>query len=365
MVSDPLHKANEDFRKGYYTRVISRLEPLALSYRDSYLFYYLLGTSCLVTGDIGGASTYLRRAEQLNFRHSPTLAALAAVHFRRGETDKAVQLYLDILGRDPVNKFARKALDFIKSNSDPERLPAIVESGGISALYPVPSRIRRLFARYLRPALFVVLAASVAGFLLSRAPGMIRDAAPSRTGLEGFRLTDEERKDPVVAAGSFEFVLTEREALASFEKAKRYFSSWDDEAALVEINRILLSNAAPSIKAKAESLKGFIREPDFTNVRQFFSYSEVARSPNLFEGVAVIWKGQASNVRTTDEGLQLDFLVGYHEKKTLEGVVAVSFSFPLRITPGSPLEILGRIRSSPEGFKMDGIAVHEMRGENP
>jgi len=100
-------------------------------------------------------------------------------------------------------------------------------------------------------------------------------------------------------------------------------------------------------------------------VRQFYSYSEVARSPRLFEGAAVIWKGQASNVRAVDGGLQLDFLVGYHERKALEGVVNVSFSFPLRVSPGAPLEILGRIRSSPEGFKLDGIAVHEMRSADP
>lgn len=365
MVSDPLRKANEEFRKGQYARVLARLEPLALSYRDSHLFYFLLGSSCLATGDIGGAATYLRRAEQLNFRHPPTLAALAAVHVRRGETDKAVQLYLDILSRDPGNKFARKALEFLKSNSDPERLASLVKSGGIAALYPLPSRVGRFAARYLRFALAAVLGAFLAGLLVSRAPGMFRDTIPSRAGLEGFRLTEGERKDPVVAAGGFEFVLTEREALAAFEEAKKSFAAWNDEAALVEINRILLSNAAPSIKVKAESLKGFIREPDFTNIKQAYSFSDVSRSPNLFDGVAVLWKGQASNLRASDGGLQLDFLVGYHERKNLEGVVSVSFSFPLRVSPGAPLEILGRVKPSTEGFTLEGIAVHEMRGDSP
>ena len=51
-------------------------------------FYYLLGTSCLRAGDPGGASTYLKRAEQLRRRIS-THARLAALSVRKGETAKA------------------------------------------------------------------------------------------------------------------------------------------------------------------------------------------------------------------------------------------------------------------------------------
>ncbi len=365
MVSDPLRKAQKDFLKGYYSRVLSSLEPLTLSYRDSHLFYFLMGTSCLATGDVGGAATYLRRAEQLNFRHSPTLAALAAVHVRRGETDKAIQLYLDILSREPGNVFAKRALLFIKSNSEPERLAALVKSGGIAALYPLPPTARRLAARYLPAFLIVVTAAFLSLALIPRAATLIPKAPPGRAGLESFLLTEAERENPVSAAGGFEYVLTEKEAVNSFERAKKFFASWNDEAALVEINRILLSNAAPSIKSKAETLKGFVREPDFTNIREKYSYSDVARSPRLFDGVAVLWKGQAGNIRDSGSALHLDLLVGYQDKKNLEGIVAVSFPFTLRVTAGVPLEILGRVRPSKDGFRLEGIAVHELRDGSP
>lgn len=365
MVSDPLRKARKDFHKGYYSRVLSSLEPMTLSYRDSHLFYFLMGTSCLATGDVGGAATYLRRAEQLNFRHSPTLAALAAVHVRRGETDKAIQLYLDILSREPGNALAKRALLFIKSNSDPDRLAALVKSGGIAVLYPVPPAVHRFAARYLPVFLAVILGAFLALTLVPRAVTLFQEASPGRAGLENFLLTEVERENPVAAAGGFEYVLTEREALSSFERAKKLFAAWNDEAALVEINRILLSNAAPSIKSKAETLKGFVREPDFTNIREKYTYSDVARSPRLFDGVAVLWKGQAGNVRDSGTGLQLDLLVGYQDKKNLEGIVAVTFAFPLRVAAGVPLEILGRVRPASEGFRLEGIAVHELRDGNP
>lgn len=360
MSSDPLRTAQKDFRKGYYARVLSSLEPLSLSYRDSHQFFFLMGTSCLVTGDVGGAATYLRKAEQLNFRHSPTLAALAAVHVRRGETDKAIQLYLDILSREPGNRFARRALQFLKTNSDPERLAALAKSGKIAVLYPVPSPAIRLGYRFL-PLVFVLVAVGGAGaVLLPRGVELIRNRAPSRPGLEQFLLTEGEKKNPVSTAGGFEYVLTEKEAIASFEKAKKLYTSWNDEAALVELNRILLSNAAPPLKTKAETLKGFIREPDFTNVRERYSYTDVARSPRLFDGVAVIWKGQASNVRESVNGIRFDLLVGYQDKKNLEGIANVDFPFLLRVPPGVPLEILGRVRPTEGGFRIEGIAVHEL-----
>lgn len=361
MAADPLRKAQKDFQKGYFSRVLSSLEPLNLSYRDSHQFYFLMGASCLVTGDIGGAATYLRRAEQLNFRHSPTLAALAAVHVRRGETDKAIQLYLDILSREPGNTFAQKSLLFLKSNSDPDRLAALIKTGGISVLYPIPSVIQRIAARYLLFLLVLILAVSAIFLLFPQVSLLVKKSTPSRPGLESFLLSDGERKTPVSASGEFQYVLTEREALASFERTKALFSAWNDEAALVEINRLLLSNAASSIKRKAEILKSFIRDPDFINVKERYSYSDVARSPMLFNEVAVIWKGQASNVREYGDGVQFDFLVGYQNKTNLEGIASVFFTFPLRLTVGVPLEILGRIQLAPEGFRVEGIAVHELR----
>lgn len=365
MVSDPLRRARRDFEKGRYSRVLSSLEPLALSYRDSHLFYFLLGCSCLVTGDVGGASTYLRRAEQLNFRHAPTLAGLAAVHVRRGETDKAVQLYLDILGREPGNRFAQKALAFLRTNSDPERLAGLVQSGGIAVLYPVPSRIRALSARLLPAAAIAALAILAIYGTAVRLPSVLQDRNPGRDGLEAFLLSEDERENPVVAAGGFEYVLTEGEARAVFERAKKLFAAWNDEAALVELNRILLSNAAPSIKTKAETLKGFIREPDFTNIKKKYDYGEVLRSPRLFDGVAVLWKGQAGNVRESAVQVQFELLVGYQDKKNLEGVVSVTFPFALRVPAGAPIEVLGRVRPGETGFRLEGIAVHELREGPP
>ena len=363
MSSDPLRKAQRDFLNGNYSRVISYLEPLSLTYRDSHLFYYLLGASCLYTGDIGGASTYLHRAEQLNFRHAETLAALAAVHVRRGETDKAVQLYLDILEREPGNRFAKKALDFLKSNSGEEKIAKLASSGAIAALYPKPPALTRKIVRIGGSLVLVLIIVGALFFLLPNVVHKIGEANPSRDGLEAFTLTADEKDNPVTVQGEFKYVLTEREALSVFENAKRLFRTWHDEAALVELNRLLLSNASPSIKNKAETLKGFIKDPDFSSVKDRYAYTDVARDPHLFEGVAVLWKGSATNIQDEETGPRFDFLVGYQDRKRLEGVVTVQVAFPIRLTPGRPLEVLGRVRIIENGFEIEGLAIHELAEE--
>jgi len=363
MSYDPLRRAQRDFLHGRYTKVISLLEPLSLTYRDSHLFHYLLGASCLFTGDIGGASTYLRRAEQLNFRHADTLAALAAVHVRRGDTDKAVQLYLEILEREPGNRFAQKSLTFLRSNSDPVRISELTNSGDISVLYPKPPvSIKRKAHIFGVAALFIALASAVF-FLSPKAIHAIKNAHPARAGIDDVKLTDQERKNPVTLEGGFEYVLTEKEAIASFERAKDLFRTWHDEAALVEINRILLSNAAPAIKNKAETLKSFVRIPDFTSVKDRYEYGEIARDPRIFDGVAVIWKGSAANIRDEEKGPSFDFLAGYQSKTKLEGIVPAHVSFPLTLPPGVPIELLGRIHPSGKSFMIEVIAVHELQEE--
>lgn len=360
MASDPLRRARLDFQNGKYARVISYLEPLSLTYRDSHLFYYLLGSSCLFTGDIGGASTYLRRAEQLNFRHSETQAALAAVHVRRGDTDKAVQLYLDILEREPENRFALKALAFLRSNASPERLAQLTNSGAISYLYPKPPTTLRFIARTMLIIATLAIAVLALMFVVPSGLRAYRNAKPVRNGLESFLLSEEERKNPVSAAGNFEYILTEKEAVSAFQRAKDLFATWNDEAALVEINRLLLSNAAASIKTKAETLKGFAQNPDFTNVKERYDYSQVLRDPRLFDGVAIVWKGSAANVRDENTHPVFDFLVGYQDKKKLEGIVSVDFDFPLKVASGMPFELLGRVRVSGKSFKIEGLAIHAL-----
>lgn len=359
MSKSPLLEAEQYYKSRRWPELISLLEPLSAMYKENPRFCYLLGCAYLQRSDTGGSYSYLRRAQSLDFRNPEAAMGLAAVHLKRGETDKAVQLYVDILERSPSYHKARTALDYLRRNGDSiER--GLATRTGRRILYPGPhASWKPIFI-----GLGIVAALALAIVLGLMAIRSIQNSRPTRPGIAEIELSTDERHSPVNSSGEFELVLSESEAVAGFDRAKELFSQYRDEAALVEINRLLLSNASRQVKAKAEALALYVRPPSFLTMPDRFGWADVQPNPRLYEGVAVIWKGMPANVRvlSDESGYSFDLLVGYHDGRKLEGIVGVRVPFAVSIDPDKPIEILGRIRasqSSPVGFWLDCAAIHQ------
>ncbi|MGD9938306.1 MAG: hypothetical protein AB7T74_00750 [Clostridia bacterium] len=282
------------------------------------------------------------------------MIGLAAVLVRRGESDKAVQLYIEMLERNPSDRAARRALDFVRHCPDPTTLAGSGKK--IRSLYPLPP------ARFLPYALIVlVIGLGILGWFLSPVLlDLIEDSRPSRPGIAEIVLSQSEKDNPVGSEGGFEIILAEKDALSTFESAKRLFNEYRDEAALVEVNRLLLSNASRQLKAKAEALARYAREPSFTSMPDRFVFADVNAFPRLYNDVAVIWKGLPANIVNLETGTNFDLLVGYHDKRKLDGIVAVRAPFELRLPPDRPVEVLARVKASSGGFILECVAVHEL-----
>jgi tetratricopeptide (TPR) repeat protein len=314
----------------------------------------MLGTAYLHQEDIGGAYSCFRRVQSLDFRNRTALIGLAAVLVRRGESDKAVQLYIEMLERNPSDRAARRALNFVRHCPDPTALAG--NGKKLRSLYPLPP------ARMVPYALAtLVLAVGVLGwFMVPVVLDRLEDSRPSRPGIAEIVLTQSEQDSPVGSEGGFEIILSEKDALATFESAKKLFNDYRDEAALVEINRLLLSNASRQVKAKAEALARYAREPSFISMPDRFAFTDVDAFPRLYDGVAVIWKGLPANIENVEVGTHFDLLVGYHDKRKLDGIVAVRAPFELRLPPDRPVEVLARVKATSGGFILECVAVHEL-----
>jgi hypothetical protein len=370
-----LDRAEKLFASGRFAELISSLEPLVPMYRESQRFYYLLGSSCLRAGDPGGATTYLKRAEQLSPANPDILLALAALSVRRGESDKAVEFYLRVLEDRPGDGRARACLAILRKEGGPEGIAKLMETGRIERLYPG----RRAVPRFVLP-LAIALAALAALYLAwplgASALEALARPRSARPEVAAVLLSAEERSSPVRTGGSFRYVLTEAQALKSFELAKDYFQAYRDNAALIEINRLLGSNASPPIKEKAKSLRGFVGKPDFRTVKDSPSFQAARADPWLYEGCAVVWRGMAANVRPDAHAgtgaaaksevgaVSFDFLVGYQDKTRLEGLVPARMD-GAEIPVDRALEILAIIRSSGTVFALDCLAIHELAMGSP
>jgi tetratricopeptide (TPR) repeat protein len=366
MKQDPLTRATRLARRGNYNGAIKTLEPEVNRYYNSFDYYYLLGTSCLYTGDFGGALTYLRLAREQRMRNPSVLLGLAALYLRRGETDRALDFYLEVQELDEHNRIAKKALRIIKKYAGFEKLSRWLDSGGLSRLYPPLPPLPLTWYRICVPLAAILLAGVLAGGILVKLrvlPQPFKN--DERTGLAASALVREEENEPVQIGGSYRYILTRAEVLSAYGEARTLFTRYRDEAAKVALNRILESNASEAIKNKARLLISYTETPGFDSLRDRFSYGEVIKDPALYRDCYVVWRGMATNLDNQQNTTTLDFLVGYDTRSTLEGIVPVVFNFSVAVNPERPLEILGRVvpvlasNASGQDIRLEGIALHQ------
>jgi len=366
MKLDPiLAKAVRFARKKNYDQAIKTLEPEANRYYGSFAYYYLLGLSYLYSRIFGMALTYLRLAYDQKMRDPSTLLGLAALYLNHGDTDKAVDLYLEVQSIEESNRIAKKALKIIRKHPGPENISSWIDTGSINSIFPPFPKVgisRKSLVLFIVSALAVLLAASgialMAGFfsLSGKQPGR-------RTLPVEITLAKEERDSPVQTGGSYRYVLTRSQVLDEYSEALKLFADYRDDAARVRLNRIIESNAADPVKNRARLLISFMVTPGFDTLKDRFSYSEVIRDPFIYRDCHIIWRGMATNLVVEQNSTSFDFLVGYDTRRTMEGIVQVDYDFAIPVNPERPLEILGRIIpvSSERELKIyiQGVALNQ------
>jgi tetratricopeptide (TPR) repeat protein len=365
MKADPLLKANRLAHRGDYDGAIKTLEPEVNRYYGSFTYYYLLGISYLRTKVFGMALTYFKLAREIKMSDPSVLLALAALYLNHGDTDRAVDLYLEVQERNEKNPIARKALKVIRKYPGPENMSAWIDSGRLHILFPPLPKLPPAPGRAARIAAGLVVVLCLAGGILVKT-GILSlpfgNQAP-RTDMSALELAREDRDAPMQISGSYRFVLTRNQVLEDYNEARRLFAAYRDEAARVGLNRILESNAPEPVKNKARLLISYMEVPGFDTLKDRFSYAVVIKEPSLYRDCHVIWRGIASNINVQELRTSFDFLVGYDTRRTVEGIVQVDFDFAIPVNPDRPVEILGRVIpvSAEKGpdIRIQGVALNQ------
>ena len=351
-----LTQARQLFRRRRFSQVIRLLESQVFRYRNHAEFYALLGSACLHTGDLGGAESYLRRAEQLNEDDIATQLGLAAICFRRGQIEEALAGWLKVIDLDPGNRKARHALDALRKAANWEGSAVNASAIKYKNILPsLPPSRRALIAPL---SILCLIGVLIAGyfFLLPR----IRRSRTSRPGVEQIALSPE-RSLIEQADGTQELLmLSEQQISAAFDSIKAHLLDYRDNLAMREINRLLSSNASVYVKEKARLMKTFVQDPDLSTVTDPFPYLEVRDDPILYNDCFVVWKGKVANVRIGDERIDFDLLIGYEDETELLGLVPVDLSFAASVNNGDGLEVLGQVRVESGRIRLRGISIHRL-----
>ncbi len=395
MPKSVLQFARKLMRRRKFSRAISLLENNGKHYGGSYEYYLALGTSCLYVGDYGNAWNYYELARKIKLQGTELYLGQAVILLRRGETERAVQYYLDIQGFNPNNPIAADALEFIrKSNNNYDIISAYFDSGKIERFYPPlgmnPDLIRNCIVVGLLLGL-CISAGFVIGYFRSH-PKAAKPVDPKTQFLQDMQLTDGERLSP--SQGYYrptaplsqdggadagvalpEHELSDVDIKVSYDKALDLVIKERDNAAHVELNRVLRSNAAQSIKAKASDLLSSLYrvQPAFSTLKDNFSYSQVVQDPGLYDGCYVEWKGRIANpVQEEDGSITFDLLEGYDTKVVLEGIVKVyipesrtrqsidgNMVYIVKLDTEKPVRILGVVQQVGDSFLLNGVSVYQ------
>ncbi len=356
MRNKSLKKASKLFSNRKFNRVLQMLEPQVFRYRQNFDFFYLLGMSCLNTSDYGGGYSYLQRAIDIKPNDINTLAGLALVHLKRQENSEALQYWFRILDIEPGNRLAKKGLEILKRYPRQEDLIEYLESGKYSTLLPKNRRTQSIVRAFF---VTIVLLTVVAISSISIFNLFIKHEI-NRPGIDSIEIN---RFGSVIDSNIHStYQFNDKEIRKLFETIRRYFDNYQDNLAMREINRLLLSNADNRTKEKTLLLSSYITIPGFTTLKTNYTYQDFIKEPELYENCYVHWKGKLSNLAVSEELISFDFLVGYEDEKVLEGIIPVTLNFAARIDSSFPIEILGKIVTTSVGTAtLEAVSVHQFQ----
>jgi len=360
MANDVLSIAWKYIKRRKFATAIKLLEGRSEIYEENFEYNLMLATACLYAGDIGVASSYFQRARRIKLTDTRLLLGQAAIFLRRGDTDRALQYYLEIKENDPNNKTATEAIEFIRTKGDYDTICRWVDSGRIEQFYPPLGINPDKVCMIVFPSIACVLGVL---FVMTLITNRKTPYQGTRLDLTELALTTDEKKnvqEKNLAENSFHYILSDKEILQSYEKALEYFQSSRDNAAQVEVNRIINSNASNGVKQKARVLSGYLTNPTFDSILDVPSYQQVNADPLLYIDCWVSWSGRISDMIVDKDGMSCRLLIGYEKMKNIDGIVDLRFDMDQNIVTDLPLRVLAKICSDDNGkLYLQGRAVYQ------
>lgn len=359
MAKDALSLAWLDMRRRRFATAIKRLEAKKDIYDENFEYYLTLGIACLYVGDIGASSSYFQLARRIKLTDTRLLLGQAAIFLRRGDTARALQYYLEIKENDPLNKTADNAMEFIRVHGNYDTICRWVDTGRIEQFYPPLGS---------NPDRLTLLAIAGTAFVLGVVFTFIffprgQQYTGPRADLTKLELSSEEKSDAKekdLSTQSYAFVLSSKEINKRYNNALQYFQNHRDNAAQVEVNMILNSDASVAVKKKARLLMGYFEIPDFDTITDVPSFGDVAANPALYLDCWVNWGGKISNAVTYEDGsYTCDLLVGDEALSKYEGTVRVHFESAPVVDGSRAVKILGKLTLEDGIVCLAGRAVYQ------
>lgn len=370
-----LHNGIKSLKKKDFLEAINNLEEY-ISYNDTnYLGYYYLGLAYIFRELYDEAYKYILKAYELNEYDFNTINTLAFLNLKFNNVDEAVNYWLDILDIDKKNHIAKRNLEKVKKCSNIDKL--------VSSVYPdefinfkVKKNIRlnirfpKFRLKYLKICIPVIIAAGIT--LLIYKLIVTRDNIkikkfdiPSKKNFQSVDLPDME-KDYIIDKNIKKsiFNLKPGEIKKLFYNTKKFIQRQSYNKAIININKILHSNAGIIIKERFKILKSFTRTRETFQLKDNISYSTLMNLPLLYEDIQVVWKGKIEDIKSDEDTQTTMFNLFVKENKQSIGMAKVIFQKMFtNLTNGKKAVISGKFLKLDEKSRRPVIEGIGMKGQ--
>jgi hypothetical protein len=351
------------YRKKQYVKAVSYLEKALTTNKNDPEVYLFLGNASLLTGDLDGARRYFRGGLLVNEKDTELQRGLSYVYLNDERIEDAINLWGEILSRDPGEKSIKQLLSRLRETEDMNSFAETVDlKSFLTASVPLYHKLKPyILSLSISFGLLVIIVLFYVTPLYQRT---LQRFYPEIVELNEIELpVDEPFID--VEPGEALYSFSEEEVGESFVQIKKYIYRDKVNSALVSLNRIMLSNASLAVKERFRILFTFIDPPDPLSIDYNPHFFEIMKEPAVFEGVYVRWTGRIANLEKRGEDIQFDLLVNYENEDTIEGIARVSISGVYYIENRQDIEVFGTIRGyEKESGKLlvSGILIRDLRG---
>jgi len=326
------------YRKKQFIKAISFLEKALIEKNDDHETYLFLGYASLFTGDIEGARRYFRGGLLVKEDNIELLKGLAYIYLKDERIEDAINLWGEVLEKNPREKMAKKALGNLRASKNVQNF---IESAQPKNFFSWAPPIYIKIKPYLI-GLSITFGVLIIGVIFYTTP--LYKKALERFYPEIIQLNKISFPSDVPISEEAEGILysfSEKDIETSFIRIKKYIYKDRVNAAIVELNKIMLSNASPPVKERFKILYNFINTPDPLALDYNPRYYEIMKEPAAFEGVYVLWTGKIANLKKDKKSAQFDLLVNYEDEDTIEGISNITIYGTYYIENKQNVEIFG------------------------
>ena len=323
------------FKKKRYDDAIALLEKVESSGAKDPYPYFLLSISYLLTNRFDKSNIILNKIRMIDPDYLPFIH-LESFFFLKSAPDlkSVLSKYIDGLQKFSNDKYLKKIIkklrkvrdfqefqrgallnDFVFFPKPPREylfllnLKQYTRSSNIKGVVIVLASIVIIIALSITLYLFVIVKNDI---VIEKQPFDVVSLDVIR-----YDLIDKikKKKTPV-------FYYSNNEVRRDFNNSKLYIKKGKYNDAMILVNKILNSNLNFRVRERVDFLRRFIIDIEgrkYCNI----SFQTIAKTPYLYNGVCIKWKGKISNLKRKDNKLIFNLLVDYIRDDVFSGIVDV------------------------------------------